>query len=122
MDYQVAAGAKEVEGESKLVKIYDREKGRVFIHPSSVNFGVSGFESGWLVYTDMVETGEKLVGYLLLLKNKSENILTCFVQDGSIGCIGWLQERFMFGNPRWYLFMGCLFLVESSLSSMSLTR
>lgn len=54
---QVAAGAKEIDSNSKLVKLFDRERGRVFMHPASVNFGVSQFESGWVVFSDMVETG-----------------------------------------------------------------
>lgn len=35
--------------------------GRVFIHPSSVNFNVGKFESGWVVYTDMVATSKLYV-------------------------------------------------------------
>lgn len=55
--FQVAAGAKEIDGDSKRMKLFDRERGRVFMHPASVNFGVSHFESGWVVFSDMVETG-----------------------------------------------------------------
>ncbi len=32
--------------------------GRVFIHPASVNFSCGSFPSGWLVYTDIVETSK----------------------------------------------------------------
>ena len=35
--------------------------GRVFIHPGSVNFDIGKFESGWLVYTDMVATAKLYV-------------------------------------------------------------
>ena len=35
--------------------------GRVFIHPGSVNFDVGKFESGWLVYTEMVATAKLYV-------------------------------------------------------------
>ena len=35
--------------------------GRVFIHPGSVNFNVGRFDSGWLVYTDMVSTSKLFV-------------------------------------------------------------
>lgn len=30
----------------------------MFIHPSSLNFSCGRFESGWLCYTDMVETSK----------------------------------------------------------------
>ena len=40
------------------VKFFERGKGRVFHHPSSINFDCGRFESGWLVYTDMVETSK----------------------------------------------------------------
>ena len=30
--------------------------GRIFIHPGSVNFNVGRFDSGWLVYTEMLDT------------------------------------------------------------------
>ncbi|GMH41213.1 hypothetical protein BSKO_09123 [Bryopsis sp. KO-2023] len=58
---QVAGGAKEVDGEAKQVKLFDRERGRVFLHPASVNFSVPQFESGWMVYSDMVETAKVYV-------------------------------------------------------------
>ena len=32
--------------------------GRVFLHPASVNFSCGSFPSGWLVYTDIVETSK----------------------------------------------------------------
>jgi len=35
--------------------------GRVFIHPGSVNFDVGKFDSGWLVYTEMVATAKLYV-------------------------------------------------------------
>ena len=35
--------------------------GRVFIHPGSINFGVGRFDSGWLVYTEMVHTAKLYV-------------------------------------------------------------
>lgn len=57
----IAGGAIEVEGPSALVKVFDRQKGRVFMHPSSVNFSAGKFESGWLVHTEMVETSKVFV-------------------------------------------------------------
>lgn len=35
--------------------------GRVFIHPGSINFDVGKFESGWMVYTEIVETSKLYV-------------------------------------------------------------
>ena len=32
--------------------------GRVFLHPSSVNFACGKFESGWLAYSEIVETSK----------------------------------------------------------------
>jgi ATP-dependent RNA helicase DHX57 len=55
---KIHGGAIETEGSGAKVKIFDREKGRVFIHPSSINFTVGKFESGWLVFSDMMETSK----------------------------------------------------------------
>lgn len=41
---------------ARATKMFLRDGRRVFVHPSSVNFSVSRFESGWLVYTELVET------------------------------------------------------------------
>lgn len=32
--------------------------GRVFLHPGSVNFNCGKFESGWLAYSEIVETSK----------------------------------------------------------------
>jgi Oligonucleotide/oligosaccharide-binding (OB)-fold len=48
----------QVESSAVQVKFFERAKGRVFHHPASVNFDCGRFESGWLVYTDMVETSK----------------------------------------------------------------
>ena len=59
---KVHGGAFETEAWSGgKVKLFDRERGRVFIHPSSVNFSVGKFESGWLVYSDIMETSKVFV-------------------------------------------------------------
>ena len=50
-------GSKEIDADSKQLHLFDREKGRVFLHPASVNFKVALFESEWLVYSDIIETG-----------------------------------------------------------------
>lgn len=50
-------------------EVLDGAAGRVFIHPASVNFSCGSFPSGWLVYTDIVETskasGPSALGYKL---------------------------------------------------------
>jgi hypothetical protein len=35
---------------------YARDVGRVFTHPSSVNFGVGKYETGWVIYSERVQT------------------------------------------------------------------
>eukprot|EP00803_Ostreobium_quekettii_P004271 evm.model.scf_905.2 EVM.evm.TU.scf_905.2 scf_905:10452-23846(+) len=58
---EVGAGAVAVEGEAKQVKFFDRDRQRVFLHPASVNFDTARFESGWLVYSEMVQTAKVYV-------------------------------------------------------------
>lgn len=55
---KVHGGAFETEGSGAKVKLFDRKRGRVFIHPSSINFATGKFESGWLVYSDIMETSK----------------------------------------------------------------
>lgn len=57
---KTAFGAVEAEGDG-MVKLFERSKGRVFTHPSSINMGVNKFETGWVVYTEMVETSKVFV-------------------------------------------------------------
>ena len=58
---ETEGGTVEKDAEAATVKIFAREQGRVFIHPRSVNFSVGKYESGWLVYTSMVETSKVYV-------------------------------------------------------------
>lgn len=58
---KVSGGAIETEGEARRVKFFDKDRGRVFLHPSSLNFSVGKFESGWLVYSDIVQTSKIFV-------------------------------------------------------------
>jgi HrpA-like RNA helicase len=53
-----AGGAKEKKNEGHQVRFFTRDLGRVFIHPTSVNFGVGKFESPWMVYTERVKTSK----------------------------------------------------------------
>lgn len=58
---KVSGGAVEIEGEAHRVKFFDKDRGRVFLHPSSVNFSCGKFESGWLVYSELVQTSKVFV-------------------------------------------------------------
>ncbi|GIL66003.1 hypothetical protein Vafri_19646 [Volvox africanus] len=58
---EVHGGTEEAEADPRDVKFFDRERGRVFIHPGSLLFTVGKFESGWLVYTQMTETSKLFV-------------------------------------------------------------
>ena len=58
---KVHGGAFVTEGSAGKVKLFDRERGRVFIHPSSINFSAARFESGWLVYSDIMETSKVFI-------------------------------------------------------------
>lgn len=55
-------GAFEAECEPSKVKFFDRERGRTFIHPSSICFSVGKYESSWLVYTEMTEVRARQAG------------------------------------------------------------
>ena len=48
----------QVEADAQKLRFFDRVKGRVFQHPASINFHSGRFESGWLVYTDLIETSK----------------------------------------------------------------
>lgn len=58
---KVLGGAVETEGEAVKVKFFHREHGRAFIHPSSMNFRCGRFETGWLVYSELVKTSKVFV-------------------------------------------------------------
>jgi ATP-dependent RNA helicase DHX57 len=56
-----AGGAFEVDSVARELKFFDRERGRVFLHPSSSNFARGRFESGWLVFSELVQTSRVFV-------------------------------------------------------------
>ncbi|KAK9867126.1 hypothetical protein WJX84_000721, partial [Apatococcus fuscideae] len=58
---KVQGGALERDADPAKLRFYDHTKGRVFVHPASVNFGSSRFESGWLIYTEILETAKVYV-------------------------------------------------------------
>ena len=68
-----ARGA-QVEAEAQKLRFFDRIKGRVFQHPASINFNCGRFESGWLVYTDLIETSK--VGSALPSARRTQKVET----------------------------------------------
>ncbi|GFH25553.1 ATP-dependent RNA helicase, partial [Haematococcus lacustris] len=58
---KVEGGAVRVESEPSSLKFFDKQRGRAFIHPGSVNFKVGDFASGWAVYTQMTATTKLFV-------------------------------------------------------------
>ncbi|KAK3252316.1 hypothetical protein CYMTET_38381 [Cymbomonas tetramitiformis] len=88
-------GAVLKEGKSKEVKLYARDVGRVFLHPSSVNFNVGRFESGWLIYSERVQTAKVYVRectmvppYALLLFGGDIEVLHA---DGQVTVDRWVR-------------------------------
>ncbi|KAF8055672.1 DHX57 [Scenedesmus sp. PABB004] len=53
---QVAGGAARVEADPGSIKLFERALGRVWVHPASVCFTAGSYSSGWLVYSQLVET------------------------------------------------------------------
>ena len=49
---QTEHGAVPRDADPKAIRFLSRSQGRVFLHPSSVNFSAGGFESPWLVYSE----------------------------------------------------------------------
>jgi ATP-dependent RNA helicase DHX57 len=45
----------------KRVKLFAKELGQVFVHPASSLFSVSHFETGWLVYSEIMKTSKIMV-------------------------------------------------------------
>ena len=45
----------------KRVRLFARELGQVFMHPASSLFSVSNFETGWLVYSEIMKTSKIMV-------------------------------------------------------------
>lgn len=55
---QTEGGAMVKTAAAHELRFFTKEDGRVFLHPSSVNFPVGIFESPWLVYTEKVKTSK----------------------------------------------------------------
>ena len=61
-DPRAAAGGrhpdKNPDPNAKEIRYFCRTVGRVFLHPTSVNFSAGKFESPWLLWTERVETSK----------------------------------------------------------------
>eukprot|EP00879_Flechtneria_rotunda_P019881 GHRR01020897.1.p1 GENE.GHRR01020897.1~~GHRR01020897.1.p1 ORF type:complete len:959 (+),score=404.55 GHRR01020897.1:326-3202(+) len=58
---QVQGGAMRVEADPASIKFYERNLGRVWMHPASVCFSAGSYPSGWLVFTQLVKTSRSFV-------------------------------------------------------------
>lgn len=58
---QTQGGSMPEDATPQSIKCFTRDLGRVFLHPCSVNFSSSRFETGWLVFTNMVQTSKIFV-------------------------------------------------------------
>jgi ATP-dependent RNA helicase DHX57 len=90
-----AGGAVAVAAQAKELRFYAREAGRVFLHPSSINFGCGAFESPWLVYSEAVHTAKVYIRectmvppYALLLFGGDIGVN---VQKGTLSLDGWAE-------------------------------
>lgn len=58
---EVLGGTAAKEARPQELRFFTKEQGRVFLHPSSVNFHSGLFESGWLVFTELFQTSKAFV-------------------------------------------------------------
>jgi len=58
---KTAHGAIQAENTARELKFYTKDKGRVFLHPRSVNFSQGNYESSWLAYSQIVQTSKMYV-------------------------------------------------------------
>ncbi|KAF0707039.1 hypothetical protein AaE_013799 [Aphanomyces astaci] len=97
--YESANGVLAAAHDAKAIRFFirklDKTTERVFIHPSSVNFTRSQFESPWLVYNELVQTSKIFVRestmvapYALLLFGGE---LTVQHEKGLLHVDGWIK-------------------------------
>jgi ATP-dependent RNA helicase DHX57 len=86
-------GAFETDTDPSKMKFFDRERGRVFLHPASSNFSCGKFESGWLVYSEIVETGKVYVRETSMVPVYSVLLfggdISVYHQEGLVKVDGW---------------------------------
>ena len=78
------------------MKLYARDVGRVFLHPSSVNYKVGRYESTWCIYSERVQTGKVFVREVTMVPTYS---LLLFG-----GCIDILHEQKQITVDGWVRF------------------
>ena len=90
---QTQGGAVEKLHNSKDLRYFSKDLGRVFLHPTSVNFHCGKYESRWIVYSERVETAKvyirdnTMVGsYALLLFGGDVRVLH---DEGLVKVDGW---------------------------------
>lgn len=94
---QTHGGTFQVDHDPRSLRFFDRRRGRVFLHPSSLNFAAGRFESGWLVYSELVQTSKVFVRessmvpvYSLLLFGGE---LSVAHEEGTIAVDGWAKFK-----------------------------
>jgi len=96
---QVASGTVQRERVAKQFKMFVQDQGRVFLHPSSVLFGVASYKSPFLTYFSMSTTSKTFLRdateipiYALLLFASRFSIN--HIRGGiTLGKNGWIQLR-----------------------------
>mmetsp|Transcript_21181 Transcript_21181/g.58791 ORF Transcript_21181/g.58791 Transcript_21181/m.58791 type:complete len:1160 (+) Transcript_21181:1213-4692(+) len=90
---QVEAGTIAADSDPKDLRFFHRHRGRVFLHPSSINVGSGRFSSNWLLFTEMVETSKVFVrdssmvpAFAMLLFGGSMKV---FHEEGLVKLDGW---------------------------------
>jgi len=58
---QTTSGAVAKIADGRELKYYSKDLGRVFLHPTSVNFHCGKYESRWIVYSERVETAKVFI-------------------------------------------------------------
>jgi len=78
---QTTSGAVAKIADGRELKYYSKDLGRVFLHPTSVNFHCGKYESRWIVYSERVETAKVFIrdntmvgAYALLLFGGDINV------------------------------------------------
>jgi hypothetical protein len=75
----------------RQLKFFERRLGRVFLHPSSACFSAGSFPSGWLVYSQLVETGKAYVREASMAP--VYGLLMCGGEKGGGGCAARARGR-----------------------------
>lgn len=96
---QVEAGTMASDAAPQEIRFFDRQRGRVFLHPSSANFNCGRFESNWLVFTEMVETSKAGALPLPAFQRLGPGPIGLAVGVGSIAMGKLRRKQKSFGPP-----------------------